>query len=178
MPTPLSTSEAQEILARALGERTAPDSPTPNQLALVWAQSALETANWQSMHGFNFGNVIATSQWLEDGKPTIELNDSGNMRLFRVYPDALTGARDYVGTLWRRPERRAGLLSGHPATFARALKVPPAYYEASLERYLGTLVPLWRQFGGRGGATVAQGSTVLALIAVLAFGAIAAKRLR
>lgn len=170
----MTPDEARGWLTQALAERMAPDKPTANQVALLMAQSALETSHWQSMWGYNFGNVIVTSGWTGD---SIELDDSGNLRRFRLYPEPIAGARDYVGTLWRRPAWRAGLLSGSPARFAASLKDDkPSYYEAPLARYRRALVPLWVQYGGT--APLGSGSVggLLAIVAGVVGVAILAKR--
>lgn len=75
-------------------------------LALMVAQSALESGNWRSMHCFNFGNIKASSRYrglycqfrcneVINGK--LEWFDPPHPQCnFRAYETAEDGARDYM----------------------------------------------------------------------------------
>lgn len=168
--TRLSVAEAREHIRAALQDQGI--DPTANQLALAMAQSALETGQWKQMWHWNFGNLVRSSY---PGDYYVA-NDSGNIREFRAYPDVASGAADYAKQLVvRRPEWREGLLTGDPRQFAKALKTPPAYYEASEERYANSLFPLWRQFGGSDDAlsstgVVASGASIFLIPALFLAG--------
>lgn len=67
--TPLTTTAAAEDVAAAF--KTAAEDAgldvTPQLLAVLLAQSALETGHWEAMYCFNFGNVKATDKWIAGG---------------------------------------------------------------------------------------------------------------
>lgn len=146
MRTPISVGQAQDLFAEAWHERFG--APVPGQvLALLMALSDLETGTFQSVFNHNFGNQIAT----RDSQQFYRALDSGNPRRFRAYPSAFAGARSFVAqvTSDTRPHWRAGLMTGDPVEFARALKGlngGPAYYEAPLGAYTNTLVQRWRSY--------------------------------
>ena len=144
--TPVSVGQAQDLFAEAWRQRFG-EPITAKELALLMALSDLETGTFKSIFNHNFGNQIAT----RDSQEFYRALDSGNPRRFRSYPDAFAGARSFVAqvTSDTRPEWKAGLLTGDPVEFARALKGlngGPAYYEAPLERYTNTLVQRWRSY--------------------------------
>lgn len=146
MRTPVSVGQAQDMFAAAWQQRFG-EPITAKVLALLMALSDLETATFKSVFNHNFGNQIAT----RDSQDFYGALDSGNPRRFRAYPDAFAGARSFVAqvTSDTRPHWKAGLLTGDPVEFARALKGlngGPAYYEAPLERYTNTLVERWRSY--------------------------------
>ena len=80
--TPLSYGQA-------LGALLAAGCPQ-SALLMVGAQSAVETAGWKSMHGWNFGNITPTSTQAANG-PWMTQGLQGMK--FIVYPDAVSGAR-------------------------------------------------------------------------------------
>lgn len=171
--TRLTEDEAREALLTAL--RQIGIEPTQDQLALILAQSSLETGAWQKLWHYNFGNMVRSvypgNYYLAD--------DSGNLREFRAYPDAPSGALDYVKQiLVRRPEWREGFLTGDPYQYAKALKVRPAYYEASESRYAKSLAELWEQYGGGSldGATQLANNSSALIIPALVLAALVFRR--
>ena len=56
--TPLTREQAAQALSAAYRQLMGA-LPTAGVMALLLAQSALETGNWQKIHNFNFGNAKA-----------------------------------------------------------------------------------------------------------------------
>lgn len=118
-------------------------------LALLLALSDLETATWQSMFNWNWGNIVK-AQYSGDYFPML---DSGNPREFRAYPDPVTGALGLVKLLHSdtRTRWREGLLTGDPTAFVNALagksgKPAYAYFEANPETYLKGFLARWERY--------------------------------
>jgi hypothetical protein len=159
--TPLTADRAAAILREAwprvsfvqrtgvaLGDQT---------LALLLALWDLETAAGRAQANNNWGNIIATRP---NEQEFYFADDSGNLRKFRSYADALAGAVGFVGQLLSdtRSHWRDGLLrpDGDPAEFVRALKGGPdgtreQYFEAPLDRYLRTFLERWQKYTPSGG---------------------------
>lgn len=155
--TPLSKTAAEDALSEAFHDVFG-SRPTQNQLALIMAQTALETGRWTKIYNYNFGNIKATSVWrgnvttfpcseVKDGKET-HYPAGDEHCLFRAYPTAALGAVDYLELLDRRTHWREGLMSGDPKVFNNALTTPPAYYTANKQKYGTALNKLYREFGG------------------------------
>jgi len=86
--TPMTAAQALYVLRDALGAEAA-------ALPMVAAQSADETAHWNAMWHWNFGNVTAGPS---DDYQILP----GNHLRFKVYASAEEGARDYVRWLRSR----------------------------------------------------------------------------
>lgn len=99
MRTTCTPEEAIRYIATAY-ELELGEPPSPEGLAILVAQSALETGHWRSMFGWNAGNIRGSyrgqSQSIEgadeiiDGKRVVV--ESG----FRAYPSAEDGFGDFV----------------------------------------------------------------------------------
>jgi hypothetical protein len=123
----------------------------PNKLVLglLAAQSALETANWQSgIHNYNFGNFKATSsdkyiQYFGCGEIIDGVSQNypaGDPHcVFAAYPDAASGAAAYIRGLKNRSNWWNGLQTKTAAGFIKGLTTPPAYFTANPATYLNTL---------------------------------------
>lgn len=176
--TPLDATEATTELEGAWFRRFG-EPVRPDVLALLLALWDLETDAGRAQSNFNFGNIIATS---EDQRHYVG-DDSGNTRRFRAYLTPSAGADSFVAQLTSdtREEWRAGLDSGDPTEFARALgglNGGHAYYEAPVERYTRTLVGRWQRYAPTVGSDVGNplggavnGVVLTAVIAML--GAVA-----
>ena len=66
LTTALTTVEPAD-LACIIAERTADISDDPRLVAVLIAQSALETGHWRMMRNYNFGNVKAHNKWVDGG---------------------------------------------------------------------------------------------------------------
>lgn len=140
--TPLSKAQAQAVLEQAWLNRHG-GHVHPLVLRNLLALWDLETAQGARMWNNNWGNLVLRSGRAGD---FFVADDSGNSRHFIAYPDALSGADDFIRELLDKDNWRRGLLTGRPDAFAKGLKGPPAYYEASLDRYTRTLVSRWNNY--------------------------------
>jgi len=152
--TALKPSEAAAALATAY-ERLIGAPPSSPVLALLIAQSALETGNWKKIHNYNFGNQKAGATFplivqfrcseIVNGvekffdPPAPECN-------FRAYEDAAAGALDYLRVLHARPHWWQGLLTEDPSAFVDALATPPKYFTANPALYKSALTSLFLQY--------------------------------
>ena len=153
--TPLSRQDAAQALLTAYQMLTGA-LPSSAVLALLMAQSALETGHWKKIHQFNFGNAKASPDY-----PLIvqfrcsEIDAQGKEHFFdpphpqcnfRAYPDAAAGALDYLKVLQRRPHWWQGLHTEHPSSFVDALATPPKYFTANPAQYKRAIGSLFEQF--------------------------------
>jgi len=110
--TPLTPAQALGALQEAL-----PSSFTRAGLDMVAAQSAVETARWTEMYGWNFGNVTPTAAQVAAGVDYFQHASTGSMR-YRAYPDPVAGARAMTGWLESHgayDAAQAGDLAGYMA---------------------------------------------------------------
>ena len=153
--TPLSRQEASRALLAAYLQLTGA-APSPAVLALLLAQSALETGNWQKIHNFNFGNAKAGVDYPlivqfrcseVDGQGAEHFYDPPDPHCnFRAYNDAAAGALDCLKVLHSRPHWWQGLHTESPSAFVDALATPPKYFTANPEPYKRTVTALFGQF--------------------------------
>jgi len=152
--TPLSPSEAAAALAAAY-QQLVGAPPSQPVLALLIAQSALETGNWKKIHNYNFGNQKAgagyplivqfrCSEMVEGVEtffdpPAPECN-------FRAYESAAAGALDYLRVLHARPHWWQGLQTEDPGAFVDALATAPRYFTANPALYKSALTSLFVQY--------------------------------
>jgi hypothetical protein len=157
--TPLSWNDAATALRWALG------NPTPEQLSLCMAKSALETGRWQKIWNYNMGNVKAGGSYV--GMYTcIRLNEvlKGKVVWFgpdsegfavppghpqtrmRAFANAWDGAQSYVDVLKERfrPAYDA-MMTGVAAKYVHTLKALN-YFTADEEPYLRGVQSLQREF--------------------------------
>ena len=144
--TPLDAEQVSDALAEVLtGELARSDV-----LALLLALSDLETATWQRVSNYNLGNIIVPEPYQAE-QAWYAGTDSGNTRRFRSYPSLHEGALGLVNQVTRdsRPEWRAGLATGNPEAFVRALSGAnggPAYFEANPGTYLTGFRARWKRY--------------------------------
>jgi hypothetical protein len=129
--TPMSVAEARQHLNVAL-QSALGRSPTWNELAMLAAHSDFETAGWQKMHNYNFGNLEVTP-----GHPWYRL--SRNPQKFRSYVSPAEGATGMIFLIKNRyPKAFALLGSNDPTAYARELKAG-GYFTADLGTYAAGL---------------------------------------
>ncbi len=153
--TPLSRQDAAQALVGAYRTLTGA-FPTQAVLALLLAQSALETGNWQKIHNFNFGNAKARIDY-----PLIvqfrcsEVDALGVEHFFdppdpqcnfRAYTDPAAGALDHLKVLQSRPHWWQGLHTENPSAFVDALATPPKYFTGNAAQYKRAVVSLFENF--------------------------------
>ena len=144
--------------------------PTNEALAILAAQSALETGRWQKINNFNFGNLkmkkgeeftlFATGEniWNKArGKMEWHWFEPPHFQTaFRSYNNAVDGARDYIDFLadrksseaWRNEAYKIAfkhLEKGEPKEYSYAL-YKAGYYTANPEKYTAGVIRLYEEF--------------------------------
>jgi hypothetical protein len=177
--TPLGPAEAAKAIAA--GYRSVVGTlPSPQVLALLLGQWALETGNGKYIHNYNFGNVKFSSaapakQYFRCseivGGVEVWYDPPAPECAFAAYQTAADGAKAYVETLKRRAHWWQGLQTGDVVKFNTALSTAPKYYTANPTTYLSALnnrvatyLPQARVYGASWGKRVGQ--IILGLTAV------------
>src|SRR5271170_3233859 len=95
----LSADEAAQDLNIAF-QKVAGSVPSAPVLALLMAQSALETGNWQSMPNYNFGGIKASASdpYIQVFQTTEVVNGVtvNEPQTFAAYKNAIDGSAGYV----------------------------------------------------------------------------------
>jgi len=132
--------------------------PTKETLALLMAQSALESGRWKSLHCFNFTNIKAADTYeglyclyrcneIINGK--VEWFDPPHAQCrFRAFKTIEDGATDYLtflATRKRYADSWAQALRGDPSAFVSALK-RAGFFTASEEPYRRAVASLMREY--------------------------------
>lgn len=106
-------------------------TPTSAELAMLVAQSALETGNWSAMWNWNWGNITTSGvPWF-----TLGAEKTVGAHHYRPFDSAAEGAAYFVSFLSHHyPEAFALLGSGNTVAFATALKAR-GYFEADPAKY-------------------------------------------
>lgn len=156
--TPLTADEVRASVRKAFMAINSL-APNTNQVALMVAQSALETGHWRKCYNYNIGNIRAGKTWSGNRTsfPSSEVIDGVNRQMsegpgneFRAYATLDAAVIDYVSELFANPDWKRGLLSGRPDEFVRMLTKDPnrKYFTASPEVYLDTLRQVFVKYGG------------------------------
>lgn len=160
VPDQLTPLDAQTVARAFRGAYETVCGKTPSNacLALLVAQSALETGRWRSIHRFNFGNVKASQdyvgkycqfrcseviggkvQWFDPPHPQTS---------FRAFDSADAGAIDHLRFLSERPRYAHAwqvLQTGMPLAFVEALKAA-GYFTADAGPYARAVTSLWKEY--------------------------------
>ena len=152
--TPLSQQEASLALAEAYARVTG-GPPTDRVLALLLAQTGFETARWQKIHNFNFGNAKADLSYplvtqfrcseVEQGVEQFFDPPDPHCN-FRAYTNAADGAVDYIKVLQSRPHWWNGLQTEDPTAFVDALATAPKYFTGNPAVYKQAMASLFDEF--------------------------------
>lgn len=133
------------------------NDPSNECLALLVAQSALETGRWKSIHCWNFGNVKAAPTYA--GKYCqFRCNEVINGKVawfdpphpqtnFRAFDSAESGAVDHLRFLSQRPRYAKAwqtALGGQPLSYVEALK-SAGYFTADAGPYARAVTSLWKE---------------------------------
>jgi hypothetical protein len=115
--TPLSAPAVMGALQTAWTQLVG-SAPTKNALAMMAAQSAVETAAWAVCYDYNLGNIthITGDGFSWNHRP--EVTDP-NMR-YRSYPNLLSGATDFVRWILKHGNAQAAM-SGDVQSYGQAL---------------------------------------------------------
>lgn len=152
------TTVEPSALARVFASLVADVSTDPRLVAVLLAQSALETGHWRMMRCFNFGNVKATDKWVDRGggytffsqappharAPVSETMSRAaavrNMQLARPRPDAPDKLDMVIGD--EQPNGRVcWFWARHPQTRFRAFATLQEGAEAWLSLLAGKYGP-------------------------------------
>lgn len=125
-------------------------------LAMVTAQSALETGRWKSLYCFNFGNEKVGSSWDGDyyqircneiiDHKVVWFDPPHPQTWFRAFDSAAEGADSHIEFLTKHePTAFNAALAGDPVAYAHQLKVH-GYYTASEALYARAVVSLFNEF--------------------------------
>lgn len=155
--TPCTAADVLRAFRSALETLTG-KTPSNAQLAVLVAQSALETGRWRSIHCWNFGNVKAGPdyewlycqfrcnevinghvEWFDPPHPQCNFRaftsiDTGALAHLRF----LSGLKRYAGA-WKAAEQ------GDPAAFVHALKLA-GYFTADETPYRRSVVSLFNEY--------------------------------
>ena len=130
--------------------------PSNQCLAILTAQSALESGRWRSCHRFNLGNVKAGQSYEgyycqfrcnEIIKGKVEWFDPPHSQTnFRAFMNLETGCLDQVAILKRRfSVAYAAAKSGDAPLFVHALKIS-GYFTANEAPYLKAVISLTNEY--------------------------------
>lgn len=157
VPTVRTTPSTAEFI-HAFLEASRDPSLGQKQLAVIWAQWALETGTGKNCYNWNLGNVkhvkgdgydymALKGVWeIVNGK-RVELSPENPGSWFRSLPSLVEGMRDHIELIRDKKFKAAwpSILAGNPVEFAKQLRLR-GYYTASLESYTNLMVANFRTF--------------------------------
>lgn len=154
--TPLSADAVARAFASAYRQVLGME-PTVRTLAILMAQSALESGRWKALHCFNFTNIKAVESY-EGHYCLYRCNEIINGRVewfnpphpqcrFRAFLSVEAGAVDYLEFLTRARYKPALLEAqrGDPRSFVSALK-RGGFFTAAEEPYAKAVVSLTSEY--------------------------------
>lgn len=160
LPDVITPLTARDVLwaFRVAFEEITGLTPSRDSLALLTAQSALETGRWKSIHCFNLGNVKASDTYegyyttfrcseVIDGK-TVYFDPPHPQTRFRAFTNLEAGARDHLEFLAKRARYSSAwkeLLRGDPETYVHAVKLA-GYFTANEASYQAAVSSLFREY--------------------------------
>ena len=132
------------------------ETPSDASIALLLAQSALETGRWKSCWNYNLGNIKAGSKWQGDttqfrcneviGGKVVWFDPPHPQTTFRAYPTLEEAAKDYLWLLHRRfAQAWMHVTRPDPVAFSQALK-RQNYYTADEPPYTRAVASLFREY--------------------------------
>ena len=160
IPDKLTPCSALQVAKAFRGAMETLEGATPRtiRLAVLVAQSALETGRWRSVHCWNFGNVKAGPdyEWLYtqfrcneviNGK-AVWFDPPHPQCNFRAFTSIDSGALDHIRFLSsskRYASAWEAARKGDPAEFVHALKAS-GYFTADEGPYLKAVVALFNEY--------------------------------
>lgn len=157
----VSHAEAREIVRRAWvlvwGRQ-----PTERELDYAQAIALLETgygragqfAALAAQGKFNWGALQRARNTDGSCPPGTEPGlDASHPRCFLVFPSDEEAAAAFLRNLTKRHWPVVEAMRGEPIDVARAMKVPPAYYEAPVEEYARAISNALARIHGAGGVS-------------------------
>lgn len=154
--TPLSEKDATYFL-KCAWKHIYGTEPSVKSLAILWAQTALESGRYRSLRNYNYGNIkkkddieyytsYECGEYLE-GK-YYKFFPYHPETFFAAWKDPLAGAIGYINFLSQRVRYRKAwieLQNGDPVKYCIGLKTG-GYFTEPLESYTGKIVSLMREF--------------------------------
>lgn len=130
-----------------------PDLPV---LAFGWAQAVLESGRPINLPQNNVGNIKATKEWINSGKPyfvksTEEYTKDGKKFIhenaaWRAFATPEEGAASYWKLISKKfPDAFKLMKQGNPEEAARSLG-ESGYYTANIDKYSGAVKSLYKEF--------------------------------
>jgi hypothetical protein len=165
--TPLTAGEVARAFQYAF-TRLIGHPPKPRTLAILMAQSALESGRWKSLHCFNLTNIKASTTYeglyclyrcneIINGK--VEWFDPPHPQCrFRAFESLEDASLDYL-TFLQRPRYKPAweqALAGDPVAFVAALK-RGGFFTANEEPYRKAVVSLMNEYVQKLDAWLADG---------------------
>jgi len=136
--TPLPPSVARDLISEAARQAGASDA----QVAMLIAQSDVETATWQKMREWNFGNITVFPGGGKYWELLVDERIGGVWKKivqhFKVWDSPELGARGFVGYIRSRPPLWQAADSGDPEVYGQAL-ADAGYYTAEPYKYISAL---------------------------------------
>lgn len=156
----LTVCTAPQYIAAVRGglETLSGKTPSSAHVAVLTAQSALESGRWRSMHCWNPGNIKASESYeylycqfrcneVIGGK-VVWFDPPHPQTNFRAFMDLDSGVLDYLRFLSQRPRYSSSwhaAESGDPALFVHALK-NAGYFTADEAPYRRAVVSLFNEY--------------------------------
>lgn len=166
LETPLTEAEATYALREAF-YRIYKKYPSINTLAILFAQTALETGRWKSIHNYNFGHLKRSFIPANEGMKFTMFATGENLwnpllkkteykwftpphyqTAFRSYKTAVDGAEDYIRLVSQRQryiKAWQAVLKGDAKAYSYAL-YDAGYYTANPDNYTKAVVSITDEF--------------------------------
>lgn len=160
--TTLNAAEVFRLFQTTLVNAQTPLATLKAATPIFMAQSALETAHWNKMYCYGFGNVRSSRSWQGDfcqisGNEVIggkvvpfspppsdspRYNDPADISSFRAFTSGLAGATDYIRFVKTHyPEAYAAATAGDAAGYVHGLK-QRSYFTADEALYLHAVLSM------------------------------------
>lgn len=141
--TPMTADDVAKAISAGYKKVTG-QSPTPQVLGLMLAQSSFETGGWgKGIHNYNFGNAKATSRdpyyqvfTATEGQGA---NVTSSAMRFAAFKNPEDAGAAYVQLLKGRANWWNGLQTGTPEGFIQGLTTQPAYFTGNPGQYLSAI---------------------------------------
>jgi hypothetical protein len=151
--------------------------PGLEPLAILWAQSALETGRWKHIYNYNFGNIKRHNMHDWCMYKCSEIINGKNVWFvppdpqthFSSYSSMIEGAKEYIEFVSKRPRYKEAwqqLVLGKPVGYCVALK-KAGYFTAALAPYAKSVVMLCDEFKNKSSQFLTYSPPVIKEIAAL-----------
>jgi hypothetical protein len=153
--TPLLEDQAAYYLNQGWKELFG-SAPSLKSLAILWAQSALETGRWKYLRNNNWGNIKKRDGIKYTSYECSEVINGVNINFKSYHPETffaawdtpLDGAKGYLKFISEKSRYKPAwikLQAGDPVGYVYALK-SGGYFTAPVDSYLKTVMSLYNYF--------------------------------